>query len=111
VADHLRAIWPDGAEAVHSHRLVDSLAAYRPALYGPWIETGKPLTEMSPEAIREARTASSTTLSAALKPLGIRTAQITIRDCCGGAKGVRYADLPALSEGFDVLDEDDDLEL
>jgi S-DNA-T family DNA segregation ATPase FtsK/SpoIIIE len=107
VADHLRAIWPDGADAVHSHRLVDALAHYRPELYGPWTETDKPIEAMTPDEIREARAASSTTLSAALKPHGIRTTQITIRDCCGGAKGVRYADLPEPADG---LDEDDEPE-
>ncbi|MHA6761833.1 FtsK/SpoIIIE domain-containing protein [Streptacidiphilus sp. PAMC 29251] len=107
VADHLRAIWPDGADAVHSHRLVDSLAAYRPELYGPWVETDKPVEAMTPDEIREARAASSTTLSAALKPHGIRTMQITIRDCCGGAKGVRFADLPEPADGLDEDDEPD----
>lgn len=80
VIDHLRAIWPDGTEAVHSHRLVEALARYRPDLYGPW-------TEMDAAA-------ASTALSAALKPLKVNTKQLTIRECCGGAKGLRYTDLP-----------------
>lgn len=101
IVDHLRAVWPDGADAVHSHRLVDALAAYKPELYGPWTATDKPMGEMSPDEIREARTASSTTLSAALKPHGVATRQITIRDCCGGAKGVRLADLPEAEETTD----------
>lgn len=88
VVDHLRAIWPDGATAVHSHRLVEALVAYRPELYGPWVSTDPTLTD------REIQAASSATLSAALRPYKVTTAQITIRDCCGGAKGVRYADLP-----------------
>lgn len=103
IADHLRAIWPDRAESVHSHRLVDALAAHRPELYGPWTKTDKPIGEMSPEEIRDARAASSTTLSAALKPFKVPTRQLTIRECCGGAKGVRYADLP---EAEDTTDED-----
>jgi S-DNA-T family DNA segregation ATPase FtsK/SpoIIIE len=85
VVDHLRAVWPDGADAVHSHRLVEALAAYRTELYGPWLE----------ESDAAAR---STALSAALKPFKVSTRQITLRECCGGAKGVRYADLPAVQE-------------
>ncbi|UGY92774.1 hypothetical protein [Streptomyces gobiensis] len=80
IVDHLRAVWPDGAEAVHSHRLVEALAAYRANLYGAWLETDA--------------AASSTAFSAALKPHKVPTQQLTIRECCGGAKGVRYADLP-----------------
>lgn len=95
VVDHLHAVWPDGADTVHSHRLVEALAAYRPELYGPWMDTAKPMDAMSAEEIKEARTARSTALSAALKPYKVPTGQITIRDCCGGAKGVRYASLPA----------------
>jgi S-DNA-T family DNA segregation ATPase FtsK/SpoIIIE len=85
VVDHVRAIWPDGTEAVHSHRLVEALAAYRPDLYKPW-------TEM---AVGEA----STALSTALKPFRVATRQLTIRECCGGAKGLRWADLPAPEDG------------
>jgi S-DNA-T family DNA segregation ATPase FtsK/SpoIIIE len=85
VLDHLRAIWPDGVEAVHSHRLVEALARFRPDLYKPW-------TEMDAAA-------ASTALSAALKPFKVSTKQLTIRDCCGGAKGLRYADLPAADDG------------
>ncbi|KOG73540.1 cell division protein FtsK [Streptomyces antibioticus] len=85
VVDHLRAIWPDGVESVHSHRLVEALAAYRPDLYRPW-------TEMDAAG-------SSTALSAALKPFKVSTRQLTIRDCCGGAKGLRWADIPAPEDG------------
>lgn len=85
ILDHLRAIWPDGIEAVHSHRLVEALAAYRSDLYGPW-------TEMDAAG-------SSTALSAALKPFKVSTKQLTIRECCGGAKGLRWADLPASEDG------------
>lgn len=85
IVDHVRAIWPDGTEAVHSHRLVEALATYRPDLYKPW-------TEMD-------ATAASTALSTALKPFKISTRQLTIRDCCGGAKGLRWADLPAVEDG------------
>ena len=88
VVDHLRAVWPDGAAAVHSHRLVDALAALRPDLYGAWLDNEPGLTDREVQALR------STALSAALKPYKVTTAQITIRDCCGGAKGVRLADLP-----------------
>ncbi|MGW3114432.1 FtsK/SpoIIIE domain-containing protein [Streptomyces sp. NPDC001091] len=79
VVDHVRAIWPDGVEAVHSHRLVDALAHYRPDLYKPW-------TEMDPAA-------ASTALSTALKPFKVSTKQLTIRECCGGAKGLRWTDV------------------
>ncbi|MBP5862799.1 AAA family ATPase [Streptomyces sp. LBUM 1484] len=85
VLDHLRAIWPDSVETVHSHRLVEALAVYRADLYRPW-------TEMDAAG-------ASTALSAALKPFKVSTRQLTIRDCCGGAKGLRYADLPAAEDG------------
>ncbi|MBP5915875.1 FtsK/SpoIIIE domain-containing protein [Streptomyces scabiei] len=85
VLDHLRAIWPDSVETVHSHRLVEALAAYRADLYRPW-------TEMDAAG-------ASTALSAALKPFKVSTRQLTIRECCGGAKGLRYADLPAAEDG------------
>jgi S-DNA-T family DNA segregation ATPase FtsK/SpoIIIE len=81
IVDHLRAIWPDGVDTVHSHRLVEALAKYRADLYGLWMD--------EPDA-----GARSTMLSAALKPHKVTTRQISIRECCGGAKGVRYADLP-----------------
>jgi len=32
VVDQVRANWPDGVEAVHSHRLVEALVAYGPLL-------------------------------------------------------------------------------
>lgn len=85
VLDHLRAIWPDGVENVHSHRLVEALAAYRADLYKPW-------TEMDAAG-------ASTALSAALKPFKVSTRQLTIRECCGGAKGLRYDDLPVDKDG------------
>lgn len=85
ILDHLRAVWPDGVEAVHSHRLVEALAAYRADLYRPW-------TEMDAAG-------SSTALSAALKPFKVATKQLTIRECCGGAKGLRWADIPAAEDG------------
>ncbi|MEE2036125.1 FtsK/SpoIIIE domain-containing protein [Nocardiopsis sp. CT-R113] len=106
VVDHLRAVWPDGAASVHSHRLVEALAKFRADLYGPWVETDKPLEEMTDEEAREARTASSTALTNALRDHKIPTRQITIRECCGGAKGVRYNDLPA--ERADDEDEADE---
>lgn len=104
ITDHLHAIWPDGAEAVHSHRLVDSLALYLPELYGAWLDTEKPLSEMTPDEERDVRTVRSTALSAALKVHKVPTRQLTLRDCCGGAKGVRFADLPEPRE----IGEDDD---
>lgn len=88
VIDHLRDVWPDGADAVHSHRLVEALAAYRADLYGAWLDT-------------EDSAARSTALSAALKPHKVPTRQLTLRECCGGAKGVRYTDLPNPDDGDD----------
>lgn len=85
VVDHLRAVWPDGVEAVHSHRLVEALAAYRVDLYRPWLEMDA--------------AGASTALSAALKPFKVSTKQLTIRECCGGAKGLRQADIPAAEDG------------
>ncbi|MBB0245499.1 AAA family ATPase [Streptomyces alkaliphilus] len=93
IVDHLRAIWPEGKEAVHSHRLVDALAAHHPEVYGPWLDL-------------EDVAARSTALSGALKPHGVPTRQLTIRECCGGgAKGVRFTDVPEASEAPE--DEDD----
>jgi len=85
ILDHLRAIWPDGIEAVHSHRLVEALARYRADLYGPWLEMDA--------------AGSSTALSAALKPFKVSTRQLTIRECCGGAKGLRHTDIAEPAEG------------
>jgi hypothetical protein len=90
---HLRDVWPAGAKAMHSHRVVEALAALRPEEYAPWMETAKPLERMSTSEVREVQAARSTALSAALKAHGVHTSQITIRDCCGGAKGVRETDL------------------
>lgn len=94
VLDHVRAVWPDGARAVHSHRLVESLAKYRPDVYGEWLG-------VEDVAVR------STMLAAALKARKVPTGQVTIRECCGGAKGVKLSDLPEPS-GFDWADEVDD---
>ncbi|MEU0965663.1 FtsK/SpoIIIE domain-containing protein [Streptomyces sp. NPDC005917] len=85
VVDHLRAVWPDEVEAVHSHRLVEALARLRPDLYKLWLEMDA--------------AAASTALSAALRPFKVSTRQLTIRECCGGAKGLRYTDLPAVEDG------------
>jgi S-DNA-T family DNA segregation ATPase FtsK/SpoIIIE len=86
ILDHLRAIWPEGVETVHSHRIVEALAAYRADLYRPW------LMEMDTAG-------ASTALSAALKPFKVSTRQLTIRECCGGAKGLRWVDIPAAEDG------------
>lgn len=85
ILDHLRAIWPDGVEAVHSHRLVEALAAYRADLYRPWLEMDA--------------AGASTALSVVLKPFKVATKQLTIRECCGGAKGLRWSDIPAAEDG------------
>lgn len=84
VVDHLVAVWPEGADRVHSHRLVDALATYRPELYGAWLE-------------EEDAAARSSLLTSALKPHRVGVRQLTIRDCggecSGGAKGVRWEDV------------------
>ncbi|MGW4033101.1 AAA family ATPase [Streptomyces sp. NPDC004838] len=87
VVDHLRDIWPEGADAVHSHRLVEALAAYRAELYGPWLDADQ--------------AARSAALAAALKPHKVPTRQITLRECCGGAKGVRLADIPEAKDDIE----------
>jgi S-DNA-T family DNA segregation ATPase FtsK/SpoIIIE len=90
--DHVRAVWPSGDDAVHSWRLVAALAAYKPELYGEWIPDG--LEALGEEEQREARTAASTMLAAALKSHGVTTRQINRRGQGGGGKGVRWDDLP-----------------
>lgn len=40
---------------------------------------------------------ASTALSAAHKPFKVSTRQLTIRDCCGGAKGLRCPPLTGSS--------------
>ncbi|MEU9870678.1 FtsK/SpoIIIE domain-containing protein [Actinomadura sp. NPDC048021] len=99
--DHLRAVWPAGEDTMHSHRLVEALATYRPDLYGAWVKTLRPVDEMTDEELREARTARSTTLSAALKPFGVRTRQINKRGDGGSAKGLRWDDLPTRRNNAD----------
>ncbi|MDX2915907.1 hypothetical protein [Streptomyces griseiscabiei] len=84
VLNHLRAIWPAGVETVHSHRLVEALTAYRADLYRLW-------TEMDAAG-------ASTALFAALKPFKVSARQLTIQECCGGAEGLRFADLPAAED-------------
>lgn len=92
LVDDLRAVWPAGQDAVHSVRLVEALATYRPEVYGEWLPTG--LDALGEDAQREARTNASTMLAAALKPYGVPTRQINRRGAGGSAKGVRLEDLP-----------------
>lgn len=91
--DHLREVWPAGEDAVHSWRLVQALAVYRPDLYAGWIAD---LDGLGEEEQRETRSAASTMLSNALKPYGVQTRQINRRGAGGGAKGVRWEDLEAV---------------
>lgn len=91
--DHLRAVWPAGEETMHSHRLVEALAAYRPELYSEWMKADQ--------------AGRSTMLAAALKPYGIQTRQINKRGAGGGGKGLRWEDLAALERAED--DDEDDL--
>ncbi|RSN71353.1 cell division protein FtsK [Actinomadura sp. WAC 06369] len=87
--DHVRAVWPAGEDAVHSWRLATALAVYRPELYGAWVDQ-----TAAEDGDRDARTAASTALAAALKPYGVTTRQINRRGAGGGGKGVRWDDLP-----------------
>ncbi|MFG2002278.1 FtsK/SpoIIIE domain-containing protein [Spirillospora sp. NPDC048911] len=88
--DHLREVWPAGEDAVHSARLVEALAAYRPDAYGAWLN----VEGLDEAQTREARAAASTMLANALKPYGVATRQINRRGAGGGAKGLRLEDLP-----------------
>ncbi|MBA9002054.1 FtsK/SpoIIIE domain-containing protein [Thermomonospora cellulosilytica] len=108
--DDLRAVWPAGETAMHSHRLVEALAAYRPDRYGAWIATDKPADQMTDDELREARAARSTLLAQALKPYGVQTRQINKRGDGGSAKGVRWDDLPDPRDGTrdDAEDDSDD---
>lgn len=90
IVEHLRTVWPDGVSAMHSHRLVEALANHDPEAYGSWLATDDPSAK---RLAHEVQTARSTALSMALRPHSIPTTQITIRNCCGGAKGVRFTDL------------------
>lgn len=91
--DDLRAVWPAGEATMHSYRLVEALAAYRPDRYASWLGD-KPTEQMTEEELREARTARSTLLAQALKPYGVQTRQINKRGAGGSAKGIRWDDLP-----------------
>lgn len=77
--DHLREIWPASETAMHSVRLVEALAIYRPDLYREWTATD--------------RTGQSTMLATALKPYGVQTRQVQRRGDGGSAKGVVWDDL------------------
>lgn len=92
--DDLRAVWPAGEATMHSHRLVEALAAYKPDRYGAWLGD-KPADAMTEDEQREARAARSTLLAQALKPYGVATRQINKRGDGGSAKGLRWEDLPA----------------
>jgi S-DNA-T family DNA segregation ATPase FtsK/SpoIIIE len=92
--DHLRAVWPAGEDAVHSARLVEALAVYRPEVYGHLVPADGELEGLSEAELREVRSARSTWLATALKPYGVATRQINRRGAGGGGKGVRWDDLP-----------------
>ena len=81
IRDHLRAVWPAGEDTMHSHKLVEALAAYRPDLYAQWTQGGQ--------------SEQSTMLATAVKPFGIATRQINKRGAGGSAKGLRWEDLEA----------------
>ncbi|TDC58578.1 AAA family ATPase [Actinomadura sp. KC345] len=90
--DDLRAVWPATEDAVHSARLVEALAAYRPDVYGEWLPAN--LGALEEDEQREARSSASTMLANALKPYGVPTRQINRRGAGGSAKGVRLDELP-----------------
>lgn len=93
--DHLTAVWPSGEDTMHSVRLVEALASFRPDTYAHWVEADTPLEEMSPEQRRAHETGMATTLSNALAPFGVHTGQVTKRGDGGSRKGVKRADLEA----------------
>ncbi|HEY9367580.1 FtsK/SpoIIIE domain-containing protein [Streptomyces sp.] len=87
IVDHLREVWPDGEETMHSHRLVEALGALRPELYGGWLEGDQ--------------AARSTMLATALRPHGIHTLQVHKRGAGGGGKGLRWEDVRPAVGGSD----------
>jgi S-DNA-T family DNA segregation ATPase FtsK/SpoIIIE len=93
--DHLAAVWPAGEDTMHSVRLVQALASYRPDTYGPWTESEVPVGEMTREEQRAHETRMATTLSNALAPFGVHTGQVTKRGDGGSRKGVKRVDLDA----------------
>lgn len=63
IIDHLLAVWPADTDAVWSVRLIDALAAYRPDLYGKWLDI-------------EDEKARASQLATALKPFKVTTKQL-----------------------------------
>jgi S-DNA-T family DNA segregation ATPase FtsK/SpoIIIE len=105
--DHLAAVWPAGEDTMHSVRLVQALASYRPDTYGPWAESEVPVEEMSREEQRAHETRMATTLSNALAPFGVNTGQVTKRGDGGSRKGVKRADLDSALALSGASPEDD----
>lgn len=113
--DDICGVWPAGQDSIHSHRLVEALAAAWPERYGSWMATEKPPELLTEEEERDARTTRSTLLAAALaaKPYEIKTRQVQRRRDGGSHKGVYWEDLePVLKKrGEGSADDlDDDLE-
>lgn len=105
--DHLAAVWPAGEDTMHSVRLVQALASYRPDTYGLWTESEVPVEEMSREEQRAYETRMATTLSNALAPFGVHTGQVTKRGDGGSRKGVKRVDLEAALARSGTPPEDD----
>ncbi|MEO5877548.1 MAG: FtsK/SpoIIIE domain-containing protein [Streptosporangiaceae bacterium] len=91
IVDQVLVIWEDGAEAMHSHRLIELLAERWPTVYGNLLTMEK--------------AAASTAISGMLKAAKISTKAVNIRGCCGSARGIHASDLPAAYEPED--DEED----
>jgi S-DNA-T family DNA segregation ATPase FtsK/SpoIIIE len=84
IVDQVLTVWEDGAEAMHSHKLIDLLAEKWPMAYGNLLTMEK--------------AAASTALSGMLKGAKIATKAVNIRGCCGSARGIHASDLPAAYE-------------
>jgi len=84
ILDQVLTIWEDGAEAMHSHRLIELLAERWPMTYGNLLTMEK--------------AAASTALSGMLKGAKVATKAVNIRGCCGSARGIHASDLPAAYE-------------
>ncbi len=105
--DHLTAVWPAGEDTMHSVRLVQALASYRPDTYSHWVEADTTVDEMTPDQKRANETRMATNLAAALAPFGVATGQVTKRGDGGSRKGVKRTELDAALSRSGTPAEDD----